>query len=200
MGDLAGIEMEARSIYRRGRLDEETGAPPAAIIRSVLGSSAVHFVPENALRQGGALARVGADWRIYLRKGLPAREVGFVALHELAHFVLGEAGTESECNALAAALLAPGPAFARVADRAGKGVFTRLARWFNCSESLAVLRMGELGTPTALLTPESVRLRGATFSWPARAEIRRLANGKALPGLRKAHLRDDPLRIALQAF
>jgi len=199
MRDLVGIDTEAERIYQRAGLDLSVGAAPARIIRSILGAAAVHFVPPTALRNGGALARVGADWRIYLSSGLPPREVGFVALHELAHFVLGESGTEDECNALAAALLAPAPAFRRLAEDGRAGVFSRLAKWFNCSESLAALRMGELGTPTALVTPDSVRTRGDGFSWPAAPDLRKLAAKKTMPGIRKARLRDDPRRIVLRA-
>lgn len=196
--DVAGIELEAEAIYRSAGVDLREGAAPMALIRTVLGASAVRFVPRGTLREGGALARVGDSWRIYLRKGLPLTEVGFIALHELAHFVLGERGTEQECDALAAALIIPRQALDS-ALAARPRAYTKIADWFHCSESLVVLRIGEVVMPTALVTPERVRVRGADFEWPTGPELRRVVEGaQPLPGLRKARLRDDPQRLAIR--
>jgi hypothetical protein len=146
----------------------------------------------------GFIARVRGTWRIYLREGLPLAQARFIALHELAHWALGEGASEADCDALAAALLAPKPLFERALREVGPS-YTKLSRWFVCTETFAALRYGEVTEkPLVVVAPANVRIRGREYSWPSEPEIRGLAKAKRLPGLSKATLRDDPMRVALR--
>jgi hypothetical protein len=204
--DQPDIEGEADLLYRRAGLDPATPAPPLWLAEQLLGSGSV--VGVHSLRQpgGACLVRLHGHPRIYFRNLLPPERRGFVIGHELAHWCLGdrvgdEAETERACDALAAALIAPRAAFLRALRRHGAR-FPRLAKAFATSESLVALRFGETTfAPLALVAPRSVRVRGAAYSWPsAEKDIRSMvASSGAMPGLRKAQLRDDPRRCALHS-
>ena len=200
--DQADIEGEADRLYRVAGLDSGTAAPIIWLATELLGAGAV--VPVHMLREpgGACLVRVNGQARIYFRSRLPPMRRDFAIGHELAHWCLRDAeeGLELEraCDALAAALIAPRAAFLKVVARHGAR-FTRLAKAFATTESLAALRFGETTLePLALVTPQSVRVRGAVYLWPSEAAIRGLASN-AKPGLRKAKLHDDPNRCALRS-
>jgi hypothetical protein len=195
--DREAIEREAAAIFRAARADPAKPPPPQTLVTRLLGIGSVRVVPASVLPVGGAIARVGDRWRVYLRAGIPSRQARFTVLHELAHWALGSSATEDECDALAARLLAPREAFELAMKREGKS-FTRLARWFGCTETFAALRYGEVtDEPLVVVAPASVRIRGREWSWPAEQELRGLVKARRLPGLRKARLRDDPRRVAL---
>lgn len=200
MGDEgAELDREARRLYARARLDPSSAAGPAVLVRRLLGPGAVRVVPAGALSTGGAIARVGPAWRVYLREGIPPTQARFTLLHELSHWALGPGATEEECDALAARLLAPRPAFERALREVGAS-YTRLARWFGCTETFAALRFGEVTEePLVVVAPASVRVRGRSYSWPSEPELRGLARARAVRGVRRARLRDDPVRVALRA-
>lgn len=192
------LEREVDRLYRTAGLDPLAGAAPADLVRGLLGPAAIRFVDEQWLPGGGSLARVGSEWRVYLRKGQSGPALRFIALHELSHWVLGPGGTEEECDALAARLLAPRAAF-ETAIRETGGSYTRLAKWFGCTETFAALRYGEVtDEPLVVVAPANIRIRGQRWSWPSESELRELASKPRLRGLRKAKLRDAPLRVALR--
>lgn len=196
--DVVAIEVEAARLYRVAGLDYWRGAAVGELVRGLLGGDALRTAPASALPADGVIARVHGRWFIYVREGL--RDARFVALHELAHWALGAGATETECDRLAAALLAPRPAFDRAIRELGpRRSYTGLARWFGSTETAAALRYGEVtGEPLVVVAPASVRVRGAAYSWPSEPELRGLVKERRLPGLSKATLRDDPLRVALR--
>lgn len=193
-----GFESEAERLYLRAGIEPASGASPSSLVRALLGSRSIRFLTEEWLPGGGTLARVGTQWRIYLRRDLPLEQIRFVALHELAHWALGAGAAESDCDALAACLLAPRAAVERALRETGAS-YTRLSRWFGCTETFAALRYGEVtDEPLVVVAPASVRVRGREWSWPTDQELRALAKAPALPGVRRARLRDDPARVALR--
>lgn len=200
--DQADIEGEADAIYRAAGLDSATAAPPIWLATQLLGSGSVVGAPFLRQPGGGCLVRVGPQVRIYYRSRLSQQQRDFVVAHELAHWALrdragNEVETEIACDALAAALIAPRAAFLKVVAKHGAR-FTRLAKAFACSESLAALRFGETTLePLALVAPLRVRVRGSAYSWPSEPAIRKIA-AEPKPGLRKAVLRDDARRVALR--
>jgi hypothetical protein len=194
---LEAIEVEAARLYRLARLDYWRGAAVGELVRGLLGRDALRTAPATALPTDGVIARVHGRWFIYVREGL--RDARFIALHELSHWALGPGATEDECDALAVRLLAPRPAFERALKETGPS-YTKLARWFGCTETFAALRYGEVtDEPLVVVAPANVRIRGLAYSWPTEPEIRGLARARRLPGLSKATLRDDPSRFALRA-
>jgi hypothetical protein len=193
------VEREAEGVYRVARCDPREGARPIDLVRALLGPAAVASVPFRLVSGGGALVRYRGQFKIYIRRGLPPAHARFTVLHELAHFVLGERATEDECDALAARLLAPRPAFERALRETGPS-YTRLARWFGCTETFAALRYGEVtDEPLVVVAPANVRIRGRSYSWPSEPELRGLAKARSLRGISKARLRDDPVRVAMRA-
>ncbi len=190
---------EVARLYRHAGLEQTDGVAPSALISALLGAGSIRWLGHPWIPEGGSLVRVGDRWRVYLRRDLPLAQVRFVALHELAHWALGPGATEDECDALAARLLAPAPAFERALCETGPS-YTRLARWFGCTETFAALRYGEVTEePLVVVAPANVRIRGREYSWPSEPELRGLVRGRAVRGVRKARLRDDPMRVALRA-
>lgn len=193
---IGELEELAGHLYREARYTDCEQAPLVTLANRLLGPNSVRLVPASALPGNGALARVGAHWRVYLRRDASQVAKRFVLLHELAHWALGSGGSEEECDALAAALLAPRRAFLLAVAALGSD-FGALAAHFGASESCVALRLGEAtGCPLALITPRAVRLRGSVFSWPDERALRAKSNTQR-PGLRKARLRDEPERVVL---
>ena len=96
-------------------------------------------------------------------------------------------------------MIAPRRRFLGVRGRVGEAP-SRLARALETTESLAVLRLGEVtGEPIALVTPARVRLRGTAYSWPSEPELRALASAPRVAGIRKVRLTDDPRRVVIRA-
>ncbi|MBA2724258.1 MAG: hypothetical protein H0U56_15500 [Methylibium sp.] len=204
MSNTDGIEREAERVYSRVGADLNRGASPTRLVEGVLGAGALRWADGDWLRAGGAIARVGRHWRVYLNRRYPVRNLRFVALHELAHYVLGGGATEDDCDALAAVLLAPRRAFERAMASMARPrfvparVYGNLSAWFRCTDSFAAMRLSEVtGAPLVLISPARARVRGAPYPWPA--EFERLVRAPVLPGLRKARLQDDPSRVVLQA-
>lgn len=78
--------------------------------------------------------------------------------------------------------------------------FVALGAAFGVTPTSAALRWGEvLGTPTLVVTPPAVRVRGDAWEWPDEAACRRLARSAALrPGLARATL-GERKRVAVWA-
>jgi hypothetical protein len=169
------------------------------LVRRIVGADSLRFAPDGVLPGNGSLVRVGTEWRIYLRKSAPNHLKRFVALHELAHYVLGRTASEQECDQLAAAVLLPRPAFLQ--ERfTNRRLISTIARSFGSDETCAWLRLGEImGESVAVVAPHRVLSRGAAAPhWLPSAELRQLAKAPLPRGVRKAALRDDPARIVLR--
>lgn len=162
-------------IYRAtGYLTSEQ-APILKMAERLLGDGSIRTAPRGVLSTWGSMARVGTSWRIYLAADCPASRLNFVAAHELSHWVLGLGATEEDCDRLAAALVLPRSAFL---SRCRLAPSLAACRRFGVDQSCAWLRYGEAtGTPLALVTPTSIRLRGAAYLWPAEPIMRELGEG-----------------------
>lgn len=200
--DSADIEGEADALYKAAGIDPGTAAPPVWLANELLGEGCVVGMHSLGVPGGGCLVRVNGQHRIYFRNRLPPERRDFVIAHELAHWALGcragcGAEEEASCDALAAALIAPRCAFLKVFRRHGAR-FGRLAKAFATTESLVALRLGEATlAPVVLVAPNSVRVRGAAWSWPSEPAAIRELSALPMPGLRKAQLRDDPRRTVI---
>ena len=200
--DPQDLEGEAEAAYRAAGLDVTDSVEPIWLARQLLGADAVVGVHSLMQPGGGCLVKVNGKPRIYFRNRLPQRRRDFVIAHELAHHLLGdrvgdERETEAACDALGAMLIAPRRAFQEALRWYGER-FPALAEHFETSESLIVLRFGEVThAPLVLVAPQSVRVRGEERAWPEEAALRRIA-AQPKPSLRKATLRDDPRRVALR--
>lgn len=190
-------------MLREGGQDDDDVPRLGQLATALLGAGAIEYAPQ--LRGDGALARVGDQWRVYLRRGLTIERRAFALSHELAEWWLrvrerydGE-DVEIAANYIAAAIMAPRRAFAR-ALRAHGHDFAELAADFRTTETHVALREAELvRMPRAVVTPALVRVRGPeAWVWPEEAVVRRWARGPA-PRLRKVRLSDDPRRVVLDA-
>lgn len=187
------FDAAAKTLYRAAGFSSDEQAPMLTLAERLLGDGAIRTTPRGVLSTHGAIARVGTSWRIYLAGDCPEARRRFVLAHELSHWALGPAATEAECDRLAGALVLPRAAFLRCARR---GPTLATAKRFGVDCSCAWLRYGEVtGCPLALVTPTSIRLRGAAYSWPSEPRLRDLN----VPGVRKCALRDDPRRAVLRA-
>lgn len=204
--DLEGL---AEALYRESGLDPSEPASPITIARAVLGEDAVELVPRSALRLTRAkLARVGDQWRIFVKRPVEREELNFFVGHELAHWAMrregarfdDEADEERAADYLAGCLVATGTAFRRAMRAVGEDL-PELANVFQATQSCIALRLGEAGAhDLALVRPGLVRVRGQlSFVWPREEEIVRWARGAAPSGVVKTRLTDDPRRVVLFA-
>lgn len=199
MGELteADIEGEAELVYRAAAHDLDTGAHPAALAERLLGAGCVRPIRGASLPGWACLARVGGSWRIYVRAGAPESRLRWLVAHELGHYVLGPEAREQDCDRFGAALIAPRRAFQRAVRVIG-GDWLAAASHFGISESWAALRSSEVsGEPLALVSGQTVRVRGEAFAWPSTVAGFRDLTRTGRADIRCARLRDDRTRIAL---
>lgn len=193
--EQADLEGMADALYAAAGLEPDVPVAPLALAARLLGSTAVCRV--TGLRTPAALARVGDDWRIYLRRGLTDRAVAWLVAHELAEWALRREGylgedIEDLADRLGACVRAPRRAVVWALRHHGHTP-AAIAAAFRTSESSAALRIGEVtGAPLALLAPrKAVRVRGESWCWPDAAQILRLARTHG------TRLGDDPRRLLL---
>lgn len=107
--------------------------------------------------------------------------------------------TEESADMVGAALMMPSPSFADAVRRFGRN-FSALARHFRATESSVALRLGEVqDVPLALVTPQSVRVRGPEFwEWGSQEFIRHVAK-TGRPGVAVLRLHDDRRRTVVIA-
>jgi hypothetical protein len=201
--DVGDLEGSAEAIRQLAGVQDDLVSTPK-IARRWLGPGSVELVPRYRMRTPARLARVGDEWRIFVREGLSPQEANFAVGHELGEHWLKREGYDGEdleqaANYIGAALVAPRPTFVTAVRELGED-WTALSQRFVSTESLVVLRWGEIRCePLALVSPALVRVRGPeSFVWPEEPTIRRWANGRPGPGLRKARLADDRRRVVLK--
>jgi hypothetical protein len=193
----ADIEGTALALYRRAGLEPDAPADPIDLAERLLGVGCVRYAHASDLPGVAALVRVGGSFRIYLRGRASAQRQAFGVLHELGHVAAGFDAPEQACDAIAAALWMPRPAFQRAAREHGAD-WASLARRFGATESAVSLRWGEaIGEPLVLVAPRTVRVRGEEYEWPPETLLRQLSRSE-LPGLARARLSDDSRRIVLR--
>lgn len=202
--DHGELENLAEWAYRAAGLDPETPAAPLELARLLIaGGGSVPVARCPQLRTPARLARVGSEWRIYVRERLDRTAMRWMVAHECAEWILNQEGyeaadVEQKAQSLAARLIAPRPATI-VAIRAGLD-FPEMAEAFSLSQSSAALRHGEISNqPTALVTPQAVYYRGASFTWGSDDAVRQLATCAVAPGIVRAQCSDNLSRIALRA-
>lgn len=191
------IEEVAAAAYREAGFGLNEQAPAVLLAQRLLGKKSVRELPQSVIHGTGALVRVGAEWRIYVRRESDATTKRFTVLHELSHFLLGKEASEQQCDQLAAALLLPRAPFLR-AVRPTR--MASVARSFGASETCVWRRVGEAtAAPVAVVTPAVIHVSGAPHPWPAEPILRELAAAPRVRGLRKCRLSDDRNRAALAA-
>ncbi len=200
---LTDLEKLAEWAYRAAGLEPDTPAAPLELARLLIaGGSHVPVARCTELRTPARLARVGSQWRIYVRASFDDTAMRWLVAHECAEWILAREnyrGTdiEQKAESLAARLIAPRPA-ARIAIDAGLD-FQELAEAFGMSQSSAALRRGEVSRePTALITPEAVYLRGDDWAWGDDTAIRQIATAASTPGIVRARCTDNVERTALR--
>jgi hypothetical protein len=198
---LADVQGEGDLILRVHRFPTDQRPNIRALLKVWVGVE-----PEWArIRTEGARCVLNGQPRIFCRHGTPLARAIFIWLHEGAHIHFDAAGLrcdpvelEERCNALAAALLAPREAF-RAATRARGHRVYELAREFRTTQSLALLRLGEVtGRPVVLLRPPTPIVRGDEFAWPDEAGLRRAVKAPP-PNVHPLRIVDEPRRWGLMA-
>lgn len=206
LGDLEGL---AESLRREAGLEDVEPGGVAKIARALWRDpDAVQLVPKHALRWTPAmLANVEGKWRVFVRRDVTPTLAGFLIGHEIGHWALRREGARFEsdmeeeraCDQIGAALVAPRRWYHRAIAELGRDV-SALAERFGTTQSLALLRLGELTrTNLALVRPGLVRVRGQLeFVWPDENTIRGWATGRAPCGIVKTKgLDGDRRRVAL---
>lgn len=196
--DGADAEGAARWVYERAGLDPTEPPGPTAVARAL--GIGVYTAPKRGAWGHGCLVRFAGAWQIWLAPRLPEQHRAFAVAHEIAewaHRHRETVGSEALCDATAAAVLAPRAAFAAIIG--GEPDFAALARAFRTTESCVALRIGEVtGRPMALVSPQTVRVRGDEWGWPDANAIRRMAT-RPTNDARAIRLGDDPKRTVILA-
>lgn len=161
--DLAELEGWADSL--RARAHHHDDVPRVAALCQALTGH-----PPRWTRLGTEAALVRST--VFLRRGTPAARARWLVCHELAelaHLESGYSGSdiEARCDALGAMLVVPRSAFRHAVRSTGHRVH-ELARIFRTTQSLALLRVGEVtGRPVALVRPHGTIARGEPWVWPS---------------------------------
>lgn len=181
-------------------------ASPLYIARRVLGAGCIIRTRSPLL---GSLGRLGEQWLVSVRAGLPDAIALWVVGHELAHWERGtacgrgtsraDASEEAICDYAGAALQMPRAAFQRrLHEIGGARPWRQLALDFGTTETSAALRAGEVEERAiAVVCPHRVYARApGWWSWPIEQQLRALAR-RGGPMVARARLRDDPRRVVL---
>lgn len=200
--NLLGDDGDAETIFQTAGFDPADPPGPAALIERILGDDSIRYAAR--LPPGDAmLIREDKQWRVLIRHGLnPVRETWALA-HELAEYYLrtsmAEPDIEHAANRLAACLIAPRAAFIHTVSCVGHHPHA-LAKVFITTESCMILRRGEVfGTPIALVTPNTIHVRGECWKWPCEHTLRNFVHDARVKGFTRMRLSDDPRKIALIA-
>lgn len=203
MADRDDAERLAVEALERVNIDASAITPWTKIVRLMLGADAIVRIP-RLVGQPAALHVIHGRPRIALSAKIPYEYQGFYALHEVGHWLVAEHrmrpdDEEAFADAVAAALLAPKPAFQRVVRAVGFD-YSAISDEVVQTETWAALRTAEIyGIPTVVVA-KRLRIRGdETWVWgESEAEIRALSR-QDRPGIHKTKLTDDPKRIVLTA-
>jgi hypothetical protein len=198
MGDVEG---DAIAIYRRAGYEADRSVSVVRLVRELLHTEVMraHLTGQ---RESDICTSNGKAF-IAIRRGIAPARARWRIGHELAHWwydLTGYRGEdiEARCDALGAALVVPRPAWLSLRRRVGDDV-RELAASLATTQSLVLLRRGECeGTPTALVEPRRVIVRGWDFAWPDEAIVRRVAR-TGHPSLHKVTLTDEGRRVGLMA-
>ncbi len=164
-------------------LFKEAGADPANppgtidVALAILGSDCFRYLPTSSIAGGAALCRVRDRWFIYIARTLTGHRLNHAVGHELGHLYCARinhhpANEEQAADRIGGALCAPREAF--LAAHREHGIALKpLAKCFTLSLAGAALRLGETTSiPTALISAEQVRIRGAAWDWPAEEHLK----------------------------
>lgn len=167
---LLEAEADSLQLFRlAGAFAEE---PPH--VREIARRLNVRIVTERGARvfppREADISKINGTWTIHLLMKMdPARESWIIG-HELGHWYYRTRGMrpaleEWRCDAIGACLVAPRPPFLEATQIIGHHVH-ELARAFETTQSLALLRLGEVtGRPVALLRGTATIVRGSLFEW-----------------------------------
>ena len=161
------LGMEGDRVLREAGMDAQSVPNVRALCVRLLGSP-----PRLAdIRQAARLESYVGKPRILVRAGTPRARARWLACHELAHWWLIRTGQEdqhlheTQANVLGASILAPSAVIVRTFRTCGANAL-RIARAINTTQSLALLRVGEVGlVPTALVYDRGVIVRGHADRW-----------------------------------
>lgn len=190
-------EGEAGSLLATAELTDLDGPTPMAeLCRRLLGVSPRWASLSTEARVVGS--------QVLLRRGLPHARARWLIGHEIAEWHLARLNYRGEdiervCDRIGAALAVQRPAFRAAIRSIGRHAVHELARRFATTQSLALLRVGEVtGRPVALLRwPEPI-YRGDPFEWPRTSALRRaLDEGRA--AVHPVAICDEPNRVGLMA-
>lgn len=186
------LETIALDAYARANIDPED--PPGPHTHAELAGVAIRYDAGLCI---GAAAYDSMRDIIWVRPGLAPHVEGLRIYHELAERELrGQVHPDHDelCDQLAFRLRMPLPAYRWLAHQEGPH-WTKLARPWRASHVAAALRWGETtDVPTAVLTPEAVRFRGAARRWPG--DLRALAERGSVPGARVDTVRGGLVVVA----
>ncbi len=193
-------ETLAVALYRR--LDHDPSKPVSTF---TLARQLLLTDIERPVTMIGSLA--GIFWRhqrryIAIKRSVPIPLARFFAAHELAHVLFEQEGytgadLEEQCDRLGAALMAPRPAVEALRRAFGHDI-QRIAAVVGSSQTCAALRLGEAGgAALAVVSPSTVRTRGAEGAWPAVSTLRKWVR-RPPRGLAKTRLTDDRRRVVLR--
>lgn len=197
----AEIEGEAVAIYRAAGIEPDRPVSIFRIVQELLHTKVDRSPMSNGKESDTYVLR--GEQIIAIRRWIPAARSRWLIGHEIAHWWFRRIGYQGEdiearCDALGAALIAPRPAWQVVRRAVGCGI-RDLAEALGTTQSLTLLRTGECeGTPSALVEPQRVVVRGDPWGWPDESTVRRVARVGA-PGVKRVKITDEMRRTGLMA-
>jgi len=199
--DIADLEGEAAAWLREAKMDD---AVPRMVelCRELLKTEPVRTPDID--RESKLVHDNDGLPRVLLRMDVPPRRARWLVGHEIAEWAHARTDyrggdIEERCDAMGAMLCAPRNLFRDAIRKLGRHAVHQLAEIFSTTQSLCLLRIGEVtGRPVALLRwPENI-FRGDPFEWPSFSTLRRaIEEGREM--VHPCTINDEPNRIGLMA-
>lgn len=198
---IADVEGDADLLLRLARIDDEDVVDVLALARHRTMTGRGIF--RSRTGPESYLSGWGDDTQVCIRAGLLPERARWLVGHELAELHYRRIGyvgedREARCDALGAALVAPRRAMRRAIREHAHRVHS-LARELQVTQSLALLRLGEVDQrPVLLDRPGGVIVRGRDFVWPSGPGLAR-AILRGGDGCHPCPIRDEEGRRGLMA-
>lgn len=202
MVNLAEVEGDARALIQMAGLDP---SEPHSIRALCIGLTGYPPLVVPMFGSQGQLSSINRVIRVAVSSRLSPTRQRWVCGHELGHFYyqrIGYVGAnlEAMCDLLGAILCAP-RCVVQAAFRVHGNNPRAIAKYVGVTESVALLRLGEIGvvSGTALATPSRTVARGEIV-WPDTDTLRRFVRTGEVPHGKRVRITDEPSRGGLLVF
>lgn len=192
--EVAELEGEALAFWATHGMEPEQCL--IDLCQAATGSEPIFEARETEGHWDGGLVRLSVDLHPRRARHVLGHELGHVWLEREGRFV--PPNIEERCDVFGAILNMPRAGVRHWLKQNGHA-FVQLAEFFGVTQSVALLRIGEVtGRPVMLLRERGPIVRGFDFGWPSRSPVQ-LALGRGREVVHLVQVRDEPQRVGIMA-